>query len=94
MLGAQIVEADRLALRQRMPPVDDEIEILGEQWPDVEPVPVAAEFGGDAEFGFAFLQIFADLVGVAAQETKFEPVELAFDLVEIAESGSTGRRNG
>ena len=83
LLGAEIIEADCVALRQRMPPVDDEIEILGEQRPGVEPIPIAAEFCGDAEFGLTLLQILADLVGVAAQESKFEPVELAFDLVEI-----------
>ncbi len=33
--------------------------------------------GGNAEFGFALLQKFADLAGVAAQETEFQPVEHA-----------------
>ena len=63
MLGPQILEADAVAVRQRMPPVDDEIEIFGEQRPGVEPVPVLADLGGDAEFGFALLQEFADFVG-------------------------------
>ena len=56
---------------------------FGEQRPGIEPVPVLADFGGDAEFGFALLQEFADLVAVAAQETEFQPVELPLDLVEM-----------
>ena len=83
LLGAKILEVDLLARRQRMLPVDDELKVLGEQRPGVEPVPFLADFGGDAEFGFAFLEEFADLAGVAAQETEFQPVELPLDLVEM-----------
>ena len=66
-----------------MPPVDDELEVFGEQRPGIEPVPVFADFGGNAEFGLALLQVFADLACVAAQETEFQPVELPLDLVEM-----------
>src|SRR3954463_3341081 len=82
LLGFQVIKADSVALRQRMAPADDEVKILGEQRPGVEPVPVAAEFGCDAEFGLALLEIFADLFAVAAQEAKFEMAELLPDLVE------------
>ena len=61
LLVSQILETDSVALRQRMPLVDDELKIFGEQRPGIEPVPVLADFGGDAEFGFALLQKFADL---------------------------------
>ena len=76
-------------LGERMPPVDDELEIFGEQRPGIEPVPVFADFGGDAEFGLALLQIFADLAGVAAQEAEFQPVELPLDLVEMRNQAAT-----
>lgn len=56
--------------------VDDELESFGEQRPDVEPFPVAAEVGGDAELGLAALEVLADLAAVAAQEAEFQPVEL------------------
>ena len=63
--------------------IDDEIESLGEQRPDIEPIPILADLGGDAEFGLTLLQKLADFVGVAAQKAKFQPVELPFDLVEM-----------
>ncbi len=81
-------------LGQRMPLADDELEVFGEQRPGVEPVPLRADLGCNAEFGLALLQIFADLAGVAAQEAKFEPVELPLDLVEMRNQAATGRPNG
>src|SRR4051794_20855676 len=83
LLGPQIVESDAAAARQRMVRVDDQIKILGEQWPGIQPVPVTAEFSGDAEFGFAFLQVFADLLAAAAQKAKFQPVELPLDMLKM-----------
>src|SRR4051812_9137207 len=62
---------------------DHEFEMLGEQWPDIEALPGFIDFGGDAEFGLALLQIFADLARRAAQKTEFEAVELSLDLVEM-----------
>src|SRR5882724_10128879 len=83
LLGPKVADLDGVAAGQRMPLVDDELKILGEQWPGIEPVPVLADFGGNAEFGFALLQILADFAGVAAQEAEFQPVELPLDLVEM-----------
>ena len=77
-----------------MSPVDDEIEILGEQRPGVQPVPILAEFGSDAEFGFAFLQVFADFLAGAAQELELQPIELPFDLVEIRDQERQIDRSG
>ena len=54
-----------------------------EERPGVQPIPFVAQFGGDAEFGFALLQVSADFVAAAAQEVKFQAVELAPDLVEM-----------
>jgi len=36
--------------------VDDELKVLGEQRPGIEPVPLFADFSGNAELGFAFLR--------------------------------------
>src|SRR5436190_7950917 len=83
LLVSQIVEADAVAAGQRMLPIDDDLESLGEQRPDVEPVPVAAEFGRDAELRLAVLEKFTDLLAVAAQEAEFQAVELPLDLLEI-----------
>src|SRR5262245_33127929 len=83
LFAPQIIKLDALAIRQRMLAVDDQFKAFGEQRPDVEAVPVAAEFGGNAEFGLAVLEIFADLPAVAAQEAEFQPVELPLDLVEM-----------
>jgi hypothetical protein len=85
LLAPQILELDMVALRQRMLAIDDELKSFGEQRPDVEPVPAAAKLGGDAEFGFTILEIFADLPAVTAQEAEFEPVELPLDLIEIGD---------
>src|SRR5258706_1838815 len=63
--------------------VDHHFKAFSEQRADVEPVPVADEFGGNAEFSLAIPEIFADLAAVAAQETEFQPIELTLDLVEI-----------
>ena len=49
----------------------------------VEAVPILVDFGGDAEFGFALLQEFADFAARAAQESEFQPVEQPLDLVEM-----------
>jgi hypothetical protein len=46
------------------PPADDKLEILREQRPCVEPVPVLAKLGGNAELGVALLQHFSDLTAV------------------------------
>src|SRR5712691_10196151 len=83
LLVSQIIEADAVAAGQRMLAVDDHLKSFGKQRPDVEPVPVAAEFGRDAELRFAVLEKFTDLLAVAAQEAEFQPVELPLDLVEI-----------
>src|SRR5437899_10403494 len=83
LLASEIVEADAAAAGQRVLAVDDHLKSLGEQRPDVEPVPVAAEFGRDAELRFAGLEKLANLPAVAAQEAEFQPVELPLDLVEI-----------
>src|SRR6266700_2763813 len=83
LFGPEVADLDGVAARQRMPLVDDELKVLGEQRPGIEPVPVFADFGGNAEFGFAFLQVLADFAGVAAQESEFQPVELPLDLVEM-----------
>ena len=80
---AQILETNPVAARQRVPLVDDEVEVFGEQRPGIEAVPVLADLGGDAELGFAFFQEFTDLVAGAAQKSKLEPVELSLDLVEM-----------
>src|SRR5690348_4499168 len=85
LFTAQILESDIVAARQRMLAAENKLETFGEERPDVEPVPVAAEFGGNAEFGFAVLEVLADLAAVAAQEAEFEPVELPLDLVEIGD---------
>ena len=82
LLGPQVLEADCFAFCQRMLPADDEIKIFGEKRPGIKPVPIAAKFRSDAEFSLALLQVFADFFAVAAQEAKFEPVELPLDLVE------------
>ena len=83
LFGPEIADVDGVAAGQRMPLVDDELKVFGEQRPGVEPVPVFADFGGNAEFGLALLQVFADLAGIAAQEAEFQPVELPLDLVEM-----------
>src|SRR6267142_2194016 len=83
LFGPQVLKTDALPAGQRMPLVDDNFEVFGEQRPGVEPVPVLAEFGCDAEFGLALLQEFCDLAAIAAQEAEFQPVELPLDLVEM-----------
>src|SRR5712672_2945775 len=83
LLGSEIADVDGVAARQRVTPVDDELKVFGEQRPGIKPVPVFADFGGNAKFGLALLQVFADLPGIAAQEAEFQPVELPLDLVEM-----------
>src|ERR1700756_2995796 len=63
--------------------VDDELKAFGEQRPGIEPVPLFADFSGNAEFGFALLEKFPDFPAVAAQEAKLQAVEQPFDLVEV-----------
>src|SRR6266481_716322 len=82
-LRLQILEGDGFLLRQRMAIVDDELEAFGEPWPGIEPVPLLANFSGNAEFGFALLEKFPDFPAVAAQETELQAVEQPFDLVEM-----------
>src|SRR5215470_111184 len=82
LLGAQIIESDVLAVRQPMPFADDEVKILGEQRPCIQPLPCLVDLGGDAELGFALLEKLADLVARAAEKAEFQPVELALDLVQ------------
>ncbi len=72
-----------IAARQRTLPVHDKLKALGKQRPDVEPVPVLADFGGNAEFGFASFEEFGDLPAGAAQEAEFQTVEQPLDLVEM-----------
>ena len=62
---------------------EDELEILGEQRPDIESFPGLVDLGGDAELGFTLLEVLANLAARAAQEAEFEPVELSLDLVEV-----------
>ena len=64
LLRLQIVEFDAVVVRKRMTFVDGELKTLGEQRPAVQPVPFPVHFDGDAEFGFALFQIFADLLAV------------------------------
>ena len=94
LLRPQVLEVNAFAFRQPMLPADDEMEILGEKRPGVEPVPVLAKFGGDAEFGLALLQHLGDLAAVAAEKSEFHAVELPLDLIEDAESAAKDRRNG
>src|SRR5258708_13200680 len=82
LLGAQILQFDAVALRQTMLPADDEPEILGEERPGVEPVPLLTDLRGNAEFCLAFLQHLGDLAAVAAQKLELQPVELPLDLIE------------
>src|SRR5258706_10318995 len=63
--------------------VDDELKAFGEQGRGIEPVPLFANFCGNAEFGFAPLEKLPDFPAVAAQETKFQAVEQPFDLAEV-----------
>src|SRR5689334_24119233 len=67
LLVSEILEPDIIPARQRMPSAHGEFKSFGEQRPDVEALPVAAELGRDAEFGFAVLELFADLPGITAQ---------------------------
>src|SRR4051794_20643761 len=83
LLGAKIDEIDLVAGRQRMVLVDDELKVFGEQRPGVEPVPLLADLGGNAELGFTLPEILGDFAGVAAQKTKLQPVEQPLDLVEM-----------
>ena len=83
MFGAQIAEIDLVLRRQRMLAVDDELEVFGEQRPGVEPVPLLADLGGNAEFGFALLEKLGDFAAVAAQEAKLQAIEHPLDLVEM-----------
>ena len=62
--------------------VDDELKAFGEKRPGIEPVPLLANFCGNAEFGFALLEKFPDFPAVAAQETELQAVEQPLNLVE------------
>ena len=83
LFGAKIDEVDFIAGRQRVVLVDDELKVFREQRPGVEPFPFFADFGGNAELGFALLEKLRDFAGVAAQKTKLQPVEQPLDLVEM-----------
>jgi len=83
LLGAKIDEVDFIARRQRMVFVDDELKVFGEQRPGVEPVPLLADLGGNAELGFALLEKLGDFAGVAAQKAELQAVEQPLDLVEM-----------
>src|SRR5260370_29262763 len=83
LLRLQILEGDIFTVRQRMAIVDDELKAFGEQRPGIEPVPLFANFSGNAEFGFALLEKFPDFAAVAAQEAELQTVEQPFDLVEM-----------
>src|SRR6266853_1875540 len=83
LLSLQILEGDIFTVRQRMALVDDELKTFGEQRPGIEPVPFFADFGGNAQLGFALLEKFPDFPSAAAQEAEFKPVEQPLDLVEI-----------
>src|SRR6185295_7613618 len=83
LLGTKIDEIDLVAGRQRMVFVDDELKVFGEQRPGVEPVPLLADLGGNAELGFALLEKLCDFAGVAAQKAELQAVEQPLDLVEM-----------
>jgi len=74
---------DFVAGRQWMVLVDDELKVFREQRPGVEPVPLLADFGGDAEFGFALLEKLGDFPAVATQEAELQAIEQPLDLVEM-----------
>ena len=59
----EVADFDGVAAGQRMALVDDELKTFGEQRPGVEPVPLLADFGGNAELGLALLQKLGDLAG-------------------------------
>ncbi len=63
--------------------VDDQLKILGEQRPGIEPLPFFADLRGNAELGFAFLEKFRDFPAIAAQEAEFQTAEVLLDLVEM-----------
>src|SRR5258708_30125983 len=79
----QILEADIVAVGQRMALADHELKAFGEQRPGIEPFPLFADLSGNAEFGFALLEEFPDLAAAAAQEAEFQAVEQPLDLVEM-----------
>src|SRR5207244_1381357 len=75
-------------VRKRMPLVDDELKALGEQRPTVQPVPILVHFDGDAEFGIALFQIFADLFAVAAQQLELKRTKQPLQLLEMRDQQS------
>src|SRR5207244_1830500 len=83
LLGAKIDEVDFVAGRQRMVLVDDKLKVFREQRPGVEPLPILADLGGNAELGFAPLVKLGDLAGVAAQKSELQAIEHPLDLVEM-----------
>ena len=83
LLALQVLKANVRALGKRVTPVDDELEVLGEKRPGVEPVPLFVNLGGNAELGFALLEKLADFAAVTAQEAEFQAVEQPPDLVEM-----------
>src|SRR5262249_34254895 len=83
LLASQILECDIFLVGQPVSRVERDLKSLGEQRPDIEPVPIGAKLGGNAKFGLALLEELTDLESIAAQEAEFHPVELPLDLVEI-----------
>lgn len=75
LLVLQVLEAEILAVGEGMPPVDDELKVLREKRPGIEPFPFFVDLGRDAELGFALLEKFRDFPAVAAQEVEFQTVE-------------------
>ncbi|MGY4435470.1 hypothetical protein ACVWWO_007947 [Bradyrhizobium sp. F1.13.1] len=83
LLRAQIVQFDAAAACEPVSVADHKLEALGEQRPDIEPLPGLVDVGGNPELGLALLQQVGHFTTRAAQEAEFEPVELPFDLVEM-----------
>ena len=82
LFGTQILDIDVVAIRQAVVSARYELKVLCEKRPCVEPIPLLVELGCNAKLGFALLQHLGNLVAGAAEKLEFQPIELAFDLVQ------------
>ena len=76
LLRSQIVEFDGVVSCEPVARADDKVKVFGKKRPGVQSFPARIELGRDAKLGLALFEEITDLTAVAAEEAKFQPVEM------------------
>ncbi len=79
----QIVDGNARASGQDMRVMHQELKVLGEERPAIEPLPLVADLGGETELDVAALEIIEHLGAVAAHDLQLEAFEQFAELDHV-----------